>query len=264
MTIQNRLLKINDASLQFIAEKTKLYNTGIAESFPLWKRDLLFSINYDRIIICTSSDLQLKHIINTISLCKYLKDNFNKSQIILVTRKGCGLSNIYDLFSNYFDKHIKVKRLFELENIADKEKITKYIHAESLPIYEKMYGPFEQGLMINTVNLSQKTNNTDKIYYLISADRTYLYKVYPILSSSVVLNHCDPIDIKLKQAYTANYFVNIKSKTIIDHLVAFLDINIYHDNNSIYDSPLIKSSICFKNHKIHSLKQLSILNDGII
>lgn len=253
MEKENSLLDTNYLVLKTIAQRTKVTYETISESFPLYRRDLLFSNNYSNIIIPIFNDSSIKDVIENINLISYLREKY-KSRIILVLDKRSSFNNIYYLFGHLIDKIISCKRYIELHNICIQENATKLIYNKSNHLFEDFdYYMNDNYILLDyefiIKNSKQEYPNAGNIISIRNT-KNFCSDIRNVLNNvkDIQLTDISQLDKKsnliqnLNILINAANYINISSSNTIDYIVPFLGINIIAINTGFYLEPMFKYS----------------------
>jgi hypothetical protein len=239
--------------LKTIAQRTKLVPETISESFSLYRRDLLFSVDYRTIVITIFNDVTIKDAINNVNFLFYVKEKYG-SKVILILDKRSKFKEIYYVFGNLVDKIYECKRYIELHNICLKEKASKLMYNKALAAYEDIdYYTNDKYILADytTINSAKKQEypNTSSILSIRSTKdfnndiKAVVNKIKDIkLSEMSHLDKNEPFLRNLNILINTNYYINIGNSDIMDYIAPFLGIKILALNTGLYKDPIFKCS----------------------
>lgn len=250
-------LDLNQNTLNLIAKNSKIKTETLSETFLLYKRSLLFSDNYDSILIPIFNDTSIVSVIENIILLSYLKEKYN-TKIIIVLDKRSKYKNIYNYFENIFDLIFECKRLVELENITISNNCTKLIYNRSYDL-DEIKNDIEKTFK-NPIKIKNDYEYIyfDKVNYLISSkDYNKTLFILKKLKENViakVVNQAEELEYQICDLINSDKFINISSNSIIDYLAPFTKTYIMYMNTSLYDLDIFKYSYAIINRNLKEIK----------
>jgi len=250
--------------LKYIAHKTKISYETMSESYALFRRDLLFSANYNKIVIPIFNDKSIKDVINNINLCFYLKSKYN-TQILLVLDSRSKLNSLYNLFNHIIDEILTCRRYFNLHEMCNQENVTKLIYNDSLHLFNDADYYTETKPLFADIEyiINNSTNEYPSYTNIISIKHhKYFAKYATTLLSNIKNIELDKIGYLEKNTdllqnlfaiIHSNRFINMANDDIVDYLVPFLGTKIVAIDTGLYKNKLFKFSVAHKRKLIQNI-----------
>lgn len=244
-------------SLCLIAQQTKIRQESLSETLGLHRRDLLFSEDYSKILFTIYNDVTIKDVLANINYLFLLRNNFRSKIIVCYGHGNSDFEFIYKLFSNLYNKIFLVKRYLKLQELIEREEITKFIYNKSYylfkenatkPLIGSVHVDYDSMIRMRGIVISSSTKAN-----CISAKDDILAAKYIKqlnLNDSVVINNNDSVKDNLGIVLGSTNYINIHNNSVMDHLVPFLGQKILAYQTSMYDNELFVNSSSILNSRV--------------
>lgn len=249
---------LNSELLNRIASNTKVKTESLSETIALNRRDLLYSINFSKIAIPIYNNESMHDVIENILLCSYLKQKYNSKILICIDFNKNKYKQIYQLFSNYFDKLVNSKKYFDIHDEFEDFKATKLIYNKSLDLIEDFDYWLDKPVSIDIDGLISDPNievYDSKYDYFISSNNNHQYieEILPSLGHCILPETKISLIDKINLIINSEKYLNIANNSEVDFIVPFMNCNIFTYKTSFYTQGIFKHSVSKQNNLINKL-----------